>query len=103
MAVYCDVYSLCHRVLQRDCRKPHPGMLKRAAREHGLELAGSYVIGERYADVEMAEPIAARSILVPTGYGRGEYELYQHDWPRQPYGVAENLSAAVDLIFEELS
>jgi len=84
------------------CRKPHPGMLERAAREHALELAGSFVIGDRYADIEMAKSINGRGILVLTGYGRGDYELHRNEWPEQPYGVAENLDVAVDLILEEL-
>ncbi len=84
------------------CRKPHPGMLQRAASEHGLELAGSYVVGDRYDDLEMAERISGRGILVLTGYGRGEYELRSTALPRQRYRVVEDLSAAVNVIIEEL-
>jgi len=84
------------------CRKPHPGMLERAAREHGLELADSYVVGDRYDDLEMAERIGGRGILVLTGYGRGEYELYRAKRPTLTERIAEDLSAAVNLILEEL-
>ena len=84
------------------CRKPHPGMLDRAAREHSLELAGSYIVGDRYADLETAPQVGSRGILVLTGYGRGEYELHRSEWPAQPYAVAENLDVAVALILEEL-
>lgn len=83
------------------CRKPHPGMLERAAREHSLELAGCYVVGDRYADLEMAHCAGGQGILVLTGYGRGEYELYRRAWPRPPDHVAENLAAAVDFILQE--
>jgi D-glycero-D-manno-heptose 1,7-bisphosphate phosphatase len=78
-----------------DCRKPNPGMLERAAREHGLDLASSWIIGDRYADLEMAHAAGSRGILVMTGYGRGEYELHRAAWPRQPDLVTENLSDAV--------
>ena len=37
-----------------DCRKPAPGLLQRAAREHGADLARSWVIGDAERDVEMA-------------------------------------------------
>ncbi len=84
------------------CRKPHPGMLERAAREHELELAGSYVVGDRYDDLEMAQRIGGHGILVLTGYGRGEYELHRSAWSKQPDHVAEDLSVAVDAILEEL-
>ena len=83
------------------CRKPHPGMLERAAREHSLELAGCYVVGDRYADLEMAHRAGGQGILVLTGYGRGEYELYRRAWPRPPDHVAENLADAVDFILWE--
>ena len=84
------------------CRKPYPGMLERAAREHSLELTGSYVVGDRYADVEMGLKVSGRGILVLTGYGRGEYELHRNSWPRQPDHIVANLSEAVDLILGEL-
>ncbi len=83
------------------CRKPHPGLLERAADEHALELAGSYVVGDRYADLEMAQRVGARGILVMTGYGRGEFELHRAEWPHQPDHVVEDLAAAVDRILEE--
>lgn len=78
-----------------ECRKPNPGMLDHAAREHGLDLARSWVVGDRYADLEMAYAAGARGILVMTGYGRGEYELHRTAWPRQPDLVTENLKDAV--------
>lgn len=78
-----------------ECRKPNPGMLHRAAREHGLDLAASWVVGDRYADLEMAFATGGRGILVMTGYGRGEYEWHRSSWPRQPDALAENLSDAV--------
>jgi D-glycero-D-manno-heptose 1,7-bisphosphate phosphatase len=78
-----------------ECRKPHPGMLERAAREHSLDLAASWVVGDRYADLEMAHAAGARGVLVMTGYGSGEYELHRSTWPRQPDLVSENLKDAV--------
>jgi len=78
-----------------ECRKPHPGMLERAAREHSLDLAASWVVGDRYADLEMAHAAGARGALVMTGYGRGEYELHRSTWPRHPDLVSENLKDAV--------
>jgi D-glycero-D-manno-heptose 1,7-bisphosphate phosphatase len=81
-----------------DCRKPKPGLLERAANEHGLDLPASWVVGDRYADVEMAHRAGARGILVMTGYGRGEYELQRGKWPKQPDALADNLTEAVRLI-----
>jgi len=78
-----------------ECRKPNPGLLKQAAREHALDLAASWVVGDRYADLEMGHAAGARGILVMTGYGRGEYELHRSSWPKQPEALAENLGDAV--------
>lgn len=83
------------------CRKPSLGMLERAAREHALELAGSWIVSDRHADLQMAEAIGGRSVLVLTGYGRGEYENNRGQWRRQPDVVAENLEVAVDAILKE--
>jgi D-glycero-D-manno-heptose 1,7-bisphosphate phosphatase len=81
-----------------ECRKPNPGLLHRAAREHALNLAGSWIVGDRYGDLEMGHTTGSRGILVMTGYGRGEYELHRTTWPRQPDALAENLRDAVRLI-----
>lgn len=83
-----------------DCRKPLPGMLKRAALEHNLALQGSALVSDRYDDVSMAHAVGCRGILVLSGYGRGEYQWKRHGWPRQPDSVVENLVEAVDLICE---
>jgi len=84
-----------------ECRKPNPGLLQQAAREHALDLAASWVVGDRYADLEMAHAAGARGMLVMTGYGLGEYELHRSDWPRQPDSLAGNLSEAVRQILQQ--
>jgi len=83
-----------------ECRKPLPGLLHRAAREHELDLSASWVVGDRYADLEMGYAAGGRGILVMTGYGRGEYELHHRAWPRQPDALASNLSDAVAHILQ---
>lgn len=99
-----DGYYYCGHTKQDDCacRKPLPGLLEQAASEHGLRLEGSFVVGDRYADIELAHAVGGRGVLVLTGYGRGEYELHREEWPRRPDSVVEDLSAAVDAILGEL-
>jgi len=99
-----DGYYYCAHTLQDDCscRKPLPGLLTKAALEHALDLQRSFVVGDRQGDVELAHRVGARGLLVLTGYGRGEYELHSAGWTRQPDGVMENLSEAVDFILAEL-
>jgi D-glycero-D-manno-heptose 1,7-bisphosphate phosphatase len=83
------------------CRKPKTGMLDRAALEHSVDLQRSFVVGDRYGDIEVARNVRARSVLVRTGYGEGELAWHAAKWPIQPDFVAEDLSQAADLILRQ--
>jgi D-glycero-D-manno-heptose 1,7-bisphosphate phosphatase len=84
-----------------ECRKPKPGLLTRAAQDFDLDLAQSFVVGDRYRDVEMAHRAGASGVLVLTGYGRDEYEHERASWTKAPEHVAENLLEAVKWILKE--
>ena len=92
-----DAIYLCphHPDAICDCRKPNPGMLLRAERELGIDLKTSYVIGDKYVDIEAAHRVGATGILVLTGYGRQEHEKHKSA-PLQPHFIAEDLTNAVD-------
>ena len=81
-----------------DCRKPKPGLVTRASKELGIALKQSWMIGDRYGDIELARNAGVRSALVLSGYGRGEWENQRSQWKQQPDLVAENLLEAVELI-----
>jgi len=51
------------------CRKPLPGLVYQAAKERGLDLGASWVVGDKPADVELARRAGCRAALVRTGYG----------------------------------
>jgi D-glycero-D-manno-heptose 1,7-bisphosphate phosphatase len=55
-----------------DCRKPRPGSLLRAAREYGLDLAASFMVGDRMTDIAAGTAAGCRTVLLETG---------QHDAP----------------------
>jgi D-glycero-D-manno-heptose 1,7-bisphosphate phosphatase len=84
-----------------DCRKPRPGLLHRAAAELDLDLARSYVIGDRLGDLELAWSVGAKGVLVKSGYGLGELVWHAPSWPRQPDIVAEDLLEAVSRVLAE--
>ena len=84
-----------------DCRKPRPGLLHRAAADLDLDLARSYVVGDRHGDLQLAWKVGARAVLVKSGYGLGELTYHAPSWPRQPDIVAENLLEAVSRILGE--
>ncbi len=51
-----------------ECRKPRPGMLLRAARDLGIELKNSWMIGDRWRDIDCGHAAGCRTILIDYGY-----------------------------------
>lgn len=87
-----------------DCRKPLPGLLYQAANDLDIDLARSYVIGDRLRDVETAHRAGAKGVLVMTGYGQ---DLMQEAGPdranefNQPDSVAKDILEAVHWILKD--
>jgi D-glycero-D-manno-heptose 1,7-bisphosphate phosphatase len=87
--------------LDCDCRKPRPGLINRAAAEWEIDLANSWMVGDRFSDVELGRNAGVHSALVLTGYGRGEWEHQRSSWTMEPEIVADNLLEAVKLILSK--
>lgn len=98
-AVQTDQEALRQYRIECDCRKPKPGLIRRAAADFGIDVMRSFVIGDRYRDVEMGHNAGTQSGLVLTGYGREEYAQRAH-WPRQPEFVAATVLEAVQTILK---
>jgi D-glycero-D-manno-heptose 1,7-bisphosphate phosphatase len=81
-----------------DCRKPRPGLLRRAEAELDIDLGRSWVVGDRISDLQLAWNVGARGALVKSGYGRGELAYHAPGAPRPPDLVAEHLLEAVERI-----
>lgn len=81
-----------------NCRKPRPGLIHRAAAEFDLDLSRSWMVGDRYSDIELAHNAGLRGAFVLSGYGRGEWEYQRHNWPGTPDLVAEDLLEVVKMI-----
>jgi D-glycero-D-manno-heptose 1,7-bisphosphate phosphatase len=73
------------------CRKPAPGMVLQAAREHDVDLSRSLLIGDKEIDPECAHNAGIRGIRVRTGFDR-ETEGSSADW------VVEDFSAAAQIV-----
>ena len=84
------------------CRKPRPALIQQAARDLDLDLDRSYLVGDRYKDMETAANAGIPGILVLTGYGRGEYDYLRPAQTVQPVFVAPDLEAAVARILQDL-
>jgi D-glycero-D-manno-heptose 1,7-bisphosphate phosphatase len=81
-----------------DCRKPLPGMLLRARDEMGIDLASSYMVGDTVKDLGAGSAVGATTILVRTGYGKGELAHQSHRWTVKPDHVCDDLLEAVQWI-----
>jgi D-glycero-D-manno-heptose 1,7-bisphosphate phosphatase len=84
-----------------DCRKPNTGLIEKARSELDIDMEGSYVIGDRWLDIECAHNANLPGILVLTGYGMEELQCIATDPQRiKPAFVAKDLLAAVQWILD---
>jgi transaldolase len=76
------------------CRKPKPGMLRRAAEEHGIDLRRSFMVGDRWGDVAAGAAAGCRTFLIDMPYSQCER--------CSPDFKVADLSEAADMILTEL-
>jgi D-glycero-D-manno-heptose 1,7-bisphosphate phosphatase len=87
-----DVVTCYHDGDGCDCRKPKPGALVDAAQRHGVELKRSFMVGDRWRDIEAGQRAGCRCLFVDHGYAE-----------QQPAGLfvrVPSLAAAADWILE---
>jgi D-glycero-D-manno-heptose 1,7-bisphosphate phosphatase len=78
-----------HYRVNCDCRKPKPGLLLTAARDLDIDLARSWMIGDKLADAEAGTVAGCRAILVRTGHG--------HELPNEANTV-DDIAIAVERV-----
>ncbi len=86
-----------------NCRKPKPGLVLQAAEELQLLPEQSFVVGDRWSDIKTAANCGARSVLVRTGYGRGDEQYIGPTQKIQPDFKADDLGEAVDWILKNIN
>jgi D-glycero-D-manno-heptose 1,7-bisphosphate phosphatase len=91
-----------HLRIRCHCRKPAPGMILRAASELPIDLSRSVMVGDKISDSEFGHRLGLRTVMVMTGYGRGEHTYQRQDWKDQPDLIAEDLLSAVPWILEQV-
>ncbi len=84
--------------MECQCRKPEIGMVLDAARDLGIDLARSWVIGDKWGDVQLGHRMGGRSILVRTGWGTLEEAV-------RPVGqaveaICDSLAGAVAVVLD---
>jgi D-glycero-D-manno-heptose 1,7-bisphosphate phosphatase len=89
-----DAIKVCYHVDADGCacRKPKPGMLLEAARELGIDLGASFMVGDRWRDVAAGQAAGCRSYFVDRGYSEKS--------PEKPYVAVQSLPEAVLLILQ---
>lgn len=74
------------------CRKPKPGMLKAAAEKWGIDLGGSFMVGDRWSDVEAGQAAGCYTVLIERPYSGAA----------SPSARARDLATAVDAVLARL-
>jgi D-sedoheptulose 7-phosphate isomerase len=90
-----DGFLVCYHTDsdQCECRKPKPGLLLDAARRHQIDLTESFMVGDRWRDVEAGQKAGCRTVLIDGGYQEKE--------PEQPPTVqVHSLEEAADWILQ---
>jgi D-glycero-D-manno-heptose 1,7-bisphosphate phosphatase len=75
------------------CRKPKPGMVLEAAARHAVDLRQSFLVGDRWRDIDCGAAAGVRTVFIERGYGERAPE-------HAPDYVAESLGGAVEWILE---
>ena len=94
-AELCDMVRVCYHIDADDCscRKPKPGMLLDAAREWGIDLAGSYMVGDRWRDVSAGKAAGCYTFFIDYGYRESGVD--------DPDAVVASLEEAGKLILQK--
>ncbi|MFB9753787.1 HAD-IIIA family hydrolase [Paenibacillus hodogayensis] len=87
-----------------ECHKPQPGLLRKAAQEHGLDLTRCAVIGDvGSTDMLAAHAVGAVKILVLTGWGSDSLHVYRDKWAdAEPDFVAANVLEAAQWLLGQV-
>lgn len=95
-ALPLDAWCVCYHdnADSCDCRKPKPGMLVAAARTHDIDLAQSFMVGDRWRDIDAGAAAGCRTVWIDRGYNEREPV-------HAPDVRVETLAAAADWILAE--
>jgi D-glycero-D-manno-heptose 1,7-bisphosphate phosphatase len=99
-----DSFHYCPHAPGEDCtcRKPLPGMLDEARKMFSLDLARSWMVGDKVSDIAFGRQGGLGAILVRTGYGTTEESRVNQLYPDDPrVQVADDLPAAVEWILTQ--
>ena len=87
-----DAFKVCYHTEAEDCacRKPKPGMILDAARELGLDVGKSFMVGDRWRDVGAARNAGCQALFIDYSYDEKR--------PEKPYVAVNSLADAAEFI-----
>jgi D-glycero-D-manno-heptose 1,7-bisphosphate phosphatase len=77
-------------------RKPATVMLEEAAREHGLDLSRSWMVGDKTSDIDCGKNAGLRTVLVKTGHGKDHFDCGAD-------AIVPDVGYAADFILQEVA
>jgi len=76
---HCPHHPEFGNVRECGCRKPMPGMLKQAYQDFDIDIAHSWLVGDKVSDIQAGKAAGINSMLVLTGYGNKDRALLTKD------------------------
>jgi D-glycero-D-manno-heptose 1,7-bisphosphate phosphatase len=86
-----------------DCRKPGTGLIDRAARDLDIDVKRSYMVGDKWSDVELGQRAGARSILVQSGFAPDDPGNTRPVHISDPDFIARTILEAADWIVQGIA
>lgn len=97
---YCPHYEqgVVHKYAKKcNCRKPQTGMIELACKDFDIDLARSYMVGDRASDILTGQKVGIKTILVESGYGSAKLEKQV-----VPDYILDDLRDVVELLAKEM-
>ncbi len=92
-----------HYTMECECRKPGTGLIDRAARDLDIDVKQSYVVGDKWSDVELGQRAGARTILVRSGFAQDDPGNARPRHLADPDFIAHTLTDAAEWILKNAS
>jgi D-glycero-D-manno-heptose 1,7-bisphosphate phosphatase len=90
-----------HYTRECDCRKPGTGLIDMAVSDLNIDVKHSYVVGDKWSDVELGQKARAHSVLVRTGYGAVDEGNERPPHLLDPDFMAQDITEAADWIIKQ--
>lgn len=84
--------------IECNCRKPAPGMIEQAIKDLPVDTERMYMIGDKFTDIKFGKKCGCKTIMVKTGYGKGELALSPDSIIKPDYLVENLLDASIQIL-----